>query len=349
MGTSATENEVESIQQEIKKIGFRPFMNPGVERKVIAVLGELDVRKADLVDHFQAMPGVARVELISDLWKLASRSYHPQSSVVQVGDVKIGAEEVVVVAGPCSVESEEQTLLLAHQIKAAGGKMLRGGAFKPRTSPYSFQGLGEEGLRILARAREETGLPIVTEVMDTHEVDLVCSYADVLQIGTRNMQNYALLKKVGSTGHPVLLKRGLGSKIRDLLMSAEYIISEGNTQVILCERGITTFEDSTRSTTDINAIPVLKNWTHLPVMLDPSHATGNWQYVGPVAKAAIAAGADGILIEVHNDPTHAMSDGPQSLTPERFEALMGQLGRVARAVDRELRITNDGLGRCTAD
>lgn len=336
MSPSADESEVESIQQEIRKIGFRPFMNPGVERKVIAVLGELDVRKADLVEHFQVMPGVARVELISDLWKLASRSYHPQGSVITVGNVTIGADELIVVAGPCSVESEAQTIELAHQVKAAGAKMLRGGAFKPRTSPYSFQGLGEEGLRILAKAREETGLPIVTEVMDTHEVDLVCNYADVLQIGTRNMQNYALLKKVGETGHAVVLKRGLGSKLRDLLMSAEYIMSEGNTNVILCERGITTFEDATRNTTDINAVPVLKNWTHLPIVLDPSHATGNWQYVGPVAKAAVASGADGVMIEVHNDPTHAMSDGPQSLTPERFAALMGQLSRVASAVDRRL-------------
>ncbi len=336
MHTSATTDEVESVHQEIERIGFRPFMNPGVERKVIAVLGELDVRKADLVEHFQAMAGVARVELISDLWKLASRSYHPQGSVVQIGDISVGADEIIIAAGPCSIESEAQTIELAHQVKAAGAKMLRGGAFKPRTSPYSFQGLGEEGLKILAKARKETGLPVVTEVMDTHEVDLVCKYADLLQIGTRNMQNYALLKKVGSTGHPVVLKRGLGSKIRDLLMSAEYIISEGNTNVILCERGITTFEDSTRNTTDINAIPVLKNWTHLPVMLDPSHATGNWQYVGPVAKAAVAAGADGLLIEVHNDPSNAMSDGPQSLTPHRFGTLMTQLSKVAEAVDRRL-------------
>ena len=336
MDTQATKEEVVLVEEEIKRIGFRPFINPGVERKVIAVLGELNVQKADLVEHFQAMPGVARVNLISDLWKLASRSYNPAGSVVMVGDVAIGAEKVVIGAGPCSVETEGQTIELAHQVKAAGAKMLRGGAFKPRTSPYSFQGLGEEGLRILAKAREETGLPIVTEVMDTHEVDLVCKYADVLQVGTRNMQNYALLKKVGATGHPVILKRGLGSKIKDLLMSAEYIISEGNHKVILCERGITTFEDSTRNTTDINAIPVLKNWTHLPVMLDPSHATGNWQYVGSVAKAAIAAGADGLLIEVHGDPAHAMSDGPQSLKPDIFEKLMGQLSKVAEAVDRKL-------------
>lgn len=334
MGPRATEEQVESVQHEISRIGFRPFMNPGVERKVIAVLGELDVRKADLVEHFQVMPGVARVELISDLWKLASRQYHPEDSVVRVRDIEIGAREIVVAAGPCSVESEQQTIELAHQVKAAGAKMLRGGAFKPRTSPYAFQGLGEEGLEILVKARKETGLPVVTEVMDTHEVDLVREYADILQIGTRNMQNFALLKKVGSTNHPVLLKRGLGSKIKDLLMSAEYIISEGNQNVILCERGITTFEDATRNTTDINAIPVLKDWTHLPVMVDPSHATGHWQYVGSVSKAALAAGADGLLIEVHNDPIHAMSDGPQSLKPDNFATLMGQLRRVAEAVDR---------------
>lgn len=336
MDPQATEAEIESIQQEIKRIGFRPFMNPGVERKVIAVLGELDVRKADLVEHFQAMPGVARVDLISDLWKLASRQYHPQDTIVKVRDVEIGGNEVVVAAGPCSVESEKQTIEIAHQVKAAGAKLLRGGAFKPRTSPYAFQGLGEEGLKILAKAREETGLPVVTEVMDTHEVELVCKYADVLQIGTRNMQNFALLKRVGATGHPVLLKRGLGSKVRDLLMSAEYIISEGNQQVILCERGITTFEDATRNTTDINAIPVLKHWTHLPVVLDPSHSTGNWQYVDSVSKAAVAAGADGLLVEVHNDPIHALSDGPQSLRPEKFEALMHQLRRVAEAIGRSI-------------
>ena len=336
MDPQATEDQVDSIQQEIKNIGFRPFMNPGVQRKVIAVLGEFDVRKADLVDHFQAMPGVARVDLISDLWKLASRSYHPERSIVEIGGVKIGGTAVIIAAGPCSVETEKQTIELAHQVKAAGAKLLRGGAFKPRTSPYSFQGLGEEGLKILAKAREETGLPVITEVMDTDQVDLVCKYADALQIGTRNMQNYSLLKKVGATGHPVVLKRGLGSKIKDLLMSAEYIISEGNHRVILCERGITTFEDSTRNTTDINAIPVLKNWTHLPIMLDPSHATGNWQYVGSIAKAAIAAGADSLQLEVHNDPAHAMSDGPQSLRPEAFEILIGQLRRVAESVDREL-------------
>lgn len=336
MDPKASGEEVDAVKKEIKKIGFKPFMNPGVQRKVIAVLGELDVSKADLVDRFQAMPGVARVNLISDLWKLASRSYHPEPSVIEIGDVKIGGREIAVAAGPCSVESEKQTIELAQRVKAAGAKLLRGGAFKPRTSPYSFQGLGEEGLKILAKAREETGLPVITEVMDSEHLDFVCKYADALQIGTRNMQNFSLLKKVGATTHPVVLKRGLGSKIKDLLMSAEYIISEGNYRVILCERGITTFEDATRNTTDINAIPVLKSWTHLPVMLDPSHATGHWQYVGAVAKAAVAAGADALQIEVHDDPANALSDGPQSLKPEVFEELMSQLKRIAEAVDRGL-------------
>lgn len=336
MSLQASPDEVREVEQEIEKIGLRPFINPGVERKVIAVLGEVDVRKADLVDHFSTMPGVARVDLISELWKLASRSYHPEDTIVDAAGVKIGGDRVAVAAGPCSVEDEDQCIQVAEAVKSAGAMMFRGGAFKPRTSPYSFQGLGEEGLRILARVREKTGLPIVTEVMDTHEVDLVSSYADVLQIGTRNMQNYALLKKVGASGRPVVLKRGLGSKVRDLLMSAEYIMAEGNQQVILCERGITTFEDSCRNTTDINAVPVLKQWTHLPVMVDPSHATGDWRFVGPIACAAVAAGADGLLIEVHNDPAHAMSDGPQSLKPKKFEELMGRLDKVAGAIDRTL-------------
>ncbi|MBP6964429.1 MAG: 3-deoxy-7-phosphoheptulonate synthase [Armatimonadetes bacterium] len=334
MRTEATPEQVREIESEIQRIGCKPFINPGVERKVIAVLGAIDARKGDLVEHFSAFPGVGRVELISHLWKLASREYHPADSVIEVAGVKVGGNEVVVAAGPCSIETEEQTLEIARAVKAAGAKFLRGGAFKPRTSPYAFQGLGEEGLRYMAKAREETGLPVVTEVMDTHEVDLVARYADCLQIGTRNMQNYSLLKLVGTLEKPILLKRGLGAKLKDLLMSAEYIMSEGNPNVILCERGITTFEDSCRNTTDINAIPVLKHWTHLPVILDPSHATGDWHYVGPIAKAAVAGGADGLIIEVHPDPIHAMSDGPQSLTPDRFAALMEQIGRVASAVGR---------------
>lgn len=336
MQTQALPEQVQAVEDEIQRLGLKPFINPGVERKVIAVLGALDAKKADLVEHFYSFPGVERVDLISHLWKLASREYHPADTVVDIAGVKVGGNRVVIVAGPCSVESEVQTIEIAYAVKESGAQLLRGGAFKPRTSPYAFQGLGEEGLKILAKARKETGLPVVTEVMDTHDVDLVAKYADVLQIGARNMQNYSLLKRVGATKHPILLKRGPGCKLSDLLMSAEYIIAEGNQNVILCERGITTFEDSTRNTTDINAIPVLKQWTHLPVMLDPSHATGNWKYVGAVAKAGIAAGADGILIEVHNDPQHALSDGPQSLRPEHFEELMAQLRRVAEAVDRRI-------------
>ena len=336
MQTQATPEQVRAVEDEIQRIGLRPFINPGVERKVIAVLGALDAKKADLVEHFYSFPGVERVDLISHLWKLASREYHPEDSIVEVAGVKIGGKQVVIAAGPCSVESEAQMVEIAEKVKESGGHMLRGGAFKPRTSPYSFQGLGEEGLRILAKAREVTGLPVVTEVMDPHEVDLVAKYADVLQIGTRNMQNYPLLTRVGASRHPVLLKRGLGCKLRDLLMSAEYIIAEGNQDVILCERGITTFEDSTRNTTDINAVPVLKHWTHLPVMVDPSHATGDWRYVASVSKAAVAAGADGLLVEVHNDPQRALSDGSQSLRPEKFDALMANLRRVAEAVDREI-------------
>jgi len=336
MDPGASAGEVREVNEEIGRLGLRPFINPGVERKVIAVLGEMNVTKAELVEHFSMFPGVARVELISDLWKLASRTYHPADTVVEVNGVPVGGQRVTVIAGPCSVESEEQTLSVARQVKEMGAVLLRGGAFKPRSSPYSFQGLGEDGLKILARAREETGLPVVTEVMDPHEVGLVEQYADVLQIGARNMQNYTLLKTCGNSGKAVLLKRGMGSKVKDLLMSAEYILSEGNPNVILCERGITTFEDSTRNTTDINAVPVLKSWTHLPVILDPSHSTGDWKYVGPIARAAIASGADGVMVEVHGDPQRAMSDGMQSLRPEKFGELVESLRSVAQAVGRTL-------------
>jgi 3-deoxy-7-phosphoheptulonate synthase len=336
MDLDATPSEVRVVEEEIEKVGLRPFINPGVERKVIAVLGEVDVHKAALVDYFSTLSGVARVDVISDLWKLASRSYHPDGSTVTVRDVVIGGTEIAIAAGPCSVEDEGQTLEIAEAIKQAGARMLRGGAFKPRTSPYSFQGLGEKGLKILARVRDKTGLPIVTEVMDTHDVKLVADYADMLQIGARNMQNFALLKKVGSINRPVMLKRGPAARVKDLLMSAEYIMAEGNQSVVLCERGITTFEDSTRNTTDINALPVLKRWTHLPVVVDPSHATGDWKCVGAISRAGIAAGADGLLIEVHTDPAHAKSDGPQSLKPDNFAALMEQLRKIAGAVDRTL-------------
>jgi 3-deoxy-7-phosphoheptulonate synthase len=336
MHTGATPEDVEAVKSEICRFGFRPFENPGVERKVIAVLGEVGLDKAELVDHFNAMPGVALAQLISNPWKLASRTYHPEDTVITVGEAKFGGGFAAIAAGPCSVESLEQMRESAKAIQAAGAKALRGGAFKPRTSPYAFQGMGEEGLKIMAQVREETGLPIVTEVMSEEEVELVDRYADMLQIGARNVQNYALLKAVSHTRTPVLLKRGFGTKIKDFVMSAEYIMSGGNTQVILCERGITTFEDSCRNTTDINAVPVLKKLTHLPVVLDPSHATGKSEYVPSIAKAGLAAGCDGLLIEMHPDPAHAASDGAQSLNPQAFATLMDQLRRVAAAVDKTL-------------
>lgn len=336
MQPGATPDEVDAVKKAIEGFGFRPFENPGVERTVIAVLGEVNMDKAQLVEHFNALPSVSRAELISDPWKLAGRTYHPEDSVVKVGDATFGGGSVAIAAGPCSVESLEQMRESAAFVKAAGAKVLRGGAFKPRTSPYSFQGMGEEGLKILAQVREETGLPIVTEVMSEQEVDLVDEYADMLQIGARNVQNYALLKAVSKKRTPVLLKRGFGTKIKDFVMSAEYIMAGGNLEVVLCERGITTFEDSCRNTTDINAVPVLKKLTHLPVVLDPSHATGKTEYVPSIAKAGLAAGCDGLIIEAHPDPAHAASDGAQSLNPEGFAKLMGQLKRIADAVDKTL-------------
>jgi 3-deoxy-7-phosphoheptulonate synthase len=335
MKMGASDAQVQNVVNEVEASGFRPFINPGVERKVIAVLGEVDVDKAELADQFSELSGVERVQLISEPFKLSSRSYHPEDRIVDVKGVKIGASQpVVIMAGPCSVESRSQLLEVAHAVKESGARMLRGGAFKPRTSPHSFQGLGEEGLELLAEASEETGLPVVTEVMDSHDVPLVAKYSAMLQIGARNMQNFTLLKRAGESQLPVLLKRGMGSKIKELLMAAEYILAEGNDSLVLCERGITTFEDSTRNTTDINAIPVLKQASHLPVLIDPSHATGSWRYVPAVARAGVAAGADGLLIEVHNDPAHAKSDGPQSLKPEKFAALVTEIRRIAEAIGR---------------
>jgi 3-deoxy-7-phosphoheptulonate synthase len=302
----------------------------------------VDIDKVQLVDHFATLPGVERVQLISEPYKLASRQTHPEPLAITLGlqpdatPVTIGGDELVVMAGPCSVESEPQMVGVAQAVKAAGARLLRGGAFKPRSSPHSFQGLGIEGLRYLGQARAATGLPVVTEVLDPHDLDDVCRYADVLQIGARNMQNFALLRYVGETHHPVLLKRGPGAKVADFLLAAEYILAGGNHQVMLCERGIITFENSTRYTTDINAVPVLKKLTHLPVVIDPSHATGDSDFVPAVARAGIAAGADGLIVEVHPDPPKALSDGKQSLRPEQFAALMDQLRRLAPVMDRAL-------------
>jgi 3-deoxy-7-phosphoheptulonate synthase len=336
MEANAPEEAINCVLDAVTAEGFRPFLNPGVERAVIAVLGVVKADKMALADKFAVLPLVERVALVSEPYKLASRAHHPSGTIFNVRGVAIGGEELCIIAGPCSVESREQTLEIAHAVKEAGAHMLRGGAFKPRSSPYAFQGLGKPGLEILAEARDATGLPIVTEVMDNDDCDAAAEYADLLQIGARNMQNFRLLKRVGSMQTPVLLKRGFGCKIEDLLMAAEYILAEGNEQVILCERGIITFETSTRFTTDINAIPVIKHHSHLPVILDPSHAAGDWRYVSDIALAGIAAGADGLEIEVHNNPALAKSDGAQALTPGKFVDFMARARRVAAAVDRSI-------------
>jgi 3-deoxy-7-phosphoheptulonate synthase len=301
-----------------------------VERTIIGAVG--DERDKVRLKAAEEMPGVDRVMPILQPYKLASRETKDGDTIIRVGDVEIGGPKCVVMAGPCAVESEEQLMESAYAVKAAGAHMLRGGAFKPRTSPYSFQGMGEEGLKILAKAREKTGLPIVTEVMSAEELELVEDYADVLQIGTRNVQNFALLKVLGQAKKPVLLKRGMMTRLDELLMSAEYIMASGNDNVILCERGIRTFETAMRNTLDVSAVPVLKEKTHLPVIVDPSHAIGKWRFVLPLAKAAVAVGADGLLIEVHPNPEQALSDGPQSLKPKKFAELMHEIESIANIV-----------------
>ncbi len=326
----------ENIQKVIKLVEdkkLKPVLLQGTERTVIAVIGDERILGIGML---RALPDVDKVMEVLKPYKLASLEFHSEGTVIDVGGVKIGGNEVVVMAGPCSVESKEQIVETARIIKKSGAKILRGGAFKPRTSPYSFQGMGEEGLKLLKLAREETGMPIITEVMDTRNVPLVCKYADILQIGTRNMQNYDLLKEVGKSRHPVLLKRGLSATISEWLMSAEYIMSEGNNKVILCERGIRTFENYTRNTLDLNAVPAVKELTHLPVIVDPSHGTGKYTLVSPMSKAAVAAGADGLLIEVHCEPEKSVSDADQTISTKRFEQLMKELRLVAGAVGRKI-------------
>jgi len=331
MTANATEAQIEYVSQWVESVGYKAHMSRGVERTIIGVVG--DDRGKALLKSAAHLPGVERVLPILKPYKLASREVKEGDTVIQLGSLRIGGDDLVVMAGPCSVESEEQLLESAYVVKKAGAQVLRGGAFKPRTSPYSFQGMEEEGLKLLSKARERTGLPVVTEVMDTAHVDLVESYADILQIGARNVQNFALLKEVGRSRKPVLLKRGMMTTVEELLMSAEYILSSGNDSVILCERGIRTFETATRNTLDISAVPVLKRLTHLPVIVDPSHAAGDWRYVTPLARAAVAVGADGLLIEVHPEPEKALSDGGQSLKPEKFYQLMEEV-RVLKDVMR---------------
>ena len=334
MQPGTAKRDINHLVDKIKKLGLKPWVSAGVERTIIGVIGEEDLLR---VQPLEAFPGVEKVLSILKPYKLASRDFKKESSVVDIGGgVKVGGNKLVVMAGPCSVENEKLLIDIAKKVKKAGATVLRGGAFKPRTSPYAFQGLGLKGLKFLANAKKETGLRVVTEVMDTRDVEVIAKYTDIFQVGARNMQNFNLLKEVGKTRKPVLLKRGMSNTIKELLMSAEYVLSEGNFNVILCERGIRTFEDATRFTLDINAVPVVKSLSHLPIIVDPSHATGKWGLVEPCAKAAIAAGADGLIVEVHPKPEEAMSDGEQSLLPENFEKMMVAVGRIAEAVGREI-------------
>ncbi|RPF43018.1 3-deoxy-D-arabinoheptulosonate-7-phosphate synthase [Thermodesulfitimonas autotrophica] len=334
MANNATEQEIEGVIRRIEDEGFKAHLSRGVEKTIIGVIG--DERRLKEV-ALEVLPGVEEVIPILQPYKMASRSFRADRTVIDLGDgIVIGGERIHVMAGPCAVESREQLLTAAEKVKAAGATILRGGAFKPRTSPYSFQGLGEEGLKILAEAREKFGLKIVTEVMDIRTLPLVAAYADIIQIGTRNMQNFDLLKEVGKVNRPVLLKRGLSATIEEWLMAAEYILANGNFNVILCERGIRSFETYTRNTLDLSAVPVVKHLSHLPVVVDPSHGLGRWKFVAPMCRAAIAAGADGLLVEVHPNPAAALCDGAQSLTPENFGAMMDDLRRIAAALGRTL-------------
>jgi 3-deoxy-7-phosphoheptulonate synthase len=328
-----TEEEIEHVVEKIKGLGLAVHISKGQERTIIGAIGDESVLAAT---PLEALPGVESVMPILKPYKLVSREFKSEDTVLDISGVKIGGKAVQVIAGPCSVEGRDILLETAREVKSGGATLLRGGAFKPRTSPYSFQGLGEEGLKYLAEARKETGLPVVTELMDPRDTELLCEYADVIQIGARNMQNFRLLTDVGNCDRPVLLKRGLSATIKEFLMSAEYIASRGNKQIILCERGIRTFETSTRNTLDLSSVPVLKEETHLPVFIDPSHAVGRWELVGALSKASVAVGADGLMIEVHNDPENALCDGAQSLKPDKFVELMAVLKKVAEAVGRTL-------------
>jgi len=329
----ATKKQVDHIIHRIKTLGLKPMVSRGTERTIIGVIGSEDALR---VQPLEIVPGVEKVMPVLKPYKLVSREFKPENSVVSVNGVKIGGKAIVIMAGPCSVENRPMLLETAKAIKQAGAKVLRGGAFKPRTSPYSFQGLGEEGLKHLREVAQRTGLIVVTELLDTRDVKQVEKYADIIQIGARNMQNFELLKEVGLSKKPVLLKRGLSATITEFLLAAEYILNQGNFNVMLCERGIRTFDDQTRFTLDLNAVPVIKRLSHLPVIVDPSHGTGMWEHVAPMSKAAVAAGADGLIIEVHPNPEVALSDGPQSLLPEKFAALTKELKKVAQAVGRTL-------------
>ncbi|MCD5403960.1 MAG: 3-deoxy-7-phosphoheptulonate synthase [SAR202 cluster bacterium] len=326
MAPGAAQPDLDNIRVRIEDRGLRAQINTGAERTVIGVMGSIP---PDFKDEMELMNGVDEVIIISKPYKLASKEFHPDDTIIKVGDAVIGGPKPVIMAGPCSVEDEEQMVSTAKAVKAAGATVLRGGAFKPRTSPYSFRGMGEDGLKLLQLAKQETGLPIITEVMATADVETVAKYADILQIGARNMQNYNLLDEVGLIGKPVMVKRGLAASYEEWLLAAEYVMAGGNEQVILCERGVRGFETFTRFTLDVAAVPVIKRLSHLPIVADPSHSTGKWYLVTPVALASVAAGAHGLLIEVHPNPDQAKCDGPQSLTFENFDILMEQVNAIA--------------------
>lgn len=333
MRPEASAMEIDRIQNKVESLGCTVQRVQGENYCILGLIGDTSRIDPGLL---QANENVARILRVQEPFKRANRIFHPENTVVEVGNASVGGNKIAVMAGPCSVESEEQIISIAESVKKSGATFLRGGAFKPRTSPYSFQGLKEEGLELLKLAKEKTGLPIVTEVMSARMIEEISESADVLQIGARNMQNFELLKEVGKTDKPILLKRGLSATIEEFIMSAEYIMSEGNNNVILCERGIRTFETYTRNTLDLSAIPAIKRLSHLPIIVDPSHAAGMWWMVEPLSKAAIAVGADGLIIEVHNDPANARCDGDQSIKPERFDALMKSLSEIAKICDRSL-------------
>lgn len=334
---------VEHVLERIAALGFTPHLSQGVSRTIIGVIGDEEKLQ---VEPLQAIPGVEKVVPILKAFKLASREFHPEDSVFNIKGVKVGGGHLAVIAGPCAIESESLLFEVAERVRRAGANILRGGAFKPRTSPYSFQGMGIEGLRLLQAAGEQFGMPVVTEVMDPRQVEVVERYADILQIGARNMQNFDLLKECGRTRIPVLLKRGLSATVKDLLMSAEYVLSEGNRQVILCERGIRTFEESTRNTLDLSIVPNIQGQSHLPIIVDPSHATGRPDLIPAMARAAIAAGADGIHIEVHSCPEKALSDGPQALVPDQFDRLMDEIRPLAELLGRSIDTCNKEVAAC---
>lgn len=333
MDRSATRVDVDRVVETAERMGLKAHPIPGEQRTAVGITGNRGTVESTA---FENLPGVLEVIKVSHPYKLVSREFHPADTVVSIGGVPVGGTRLAIIAGPCAVESLEQTVTIAREVKARGAHLLRGGAYKPRTSPYAFQGLGEEGLKILAAAREETGLAIVTEALDTSSIDIVARYADCLQIGARNMQNFELLKAAGRSGKPVLLKRGMSATLEEFLLAAEYILSEGNPNVVLCERGVRTFSDFTRNTLDLSIVPAVERLSHLPILVDPSHGTGRRHKVAPMSLASIAAGADGVAIEVHHQPERALSDGPQALTPAMFSDLMARLAPIAAAVGRTL-------------